>query len=169
MTIGPGSKVYLNVVPVQPLQVDQAYGSLLMDGPRMTLPTWRRYAQARLAAAPPIAGLMSVQCDRSFIHGLFGYEIGALGIDRYMSVDLFVTCDQIGDRIARMMVEAIDHIATDQACSAIHLDSHEFRSAKIIALEPRSLAVLCEKGYGIECMQLSRKLRRQSSGPACSR
>lgn len=167
MTIGPGSKVYLNVIPVQPAQVDQAYGSLLIDGPRMTLPTWRRYAQARIGAASSTAGLMSVQCDRSFIHGLFGYEISSIGVDRYMSVDLFITCDHIGDRIARMMVEAVDHIATDQACSAIHLDSREFRSAKIIVLEPRSLAVLCEQGYGVESMQLSKTLRPRDSGPTC--
>ena len=75
---------------------------------------------------------MSIQCDRSFIHGLFGYEIGPIAADRYMSVDLFATCDQIGNRIARMMIAAMDHIAADQACSAIHLDSHEFQSANFL-------------------------------------
>lgn len=162
MNIGPGNEVYLNVVPVQSAKIDQAYGSLLIDGPRMTLSTWRHYAQARIGAEPSTAGLMSVECDRSFIHGLFGYEISAISVDRYMTVDLFVTYDQIGDRIARMMVDAIERIATDQACSVIHLDSPEFRSAKVIVLEPKSLAILCEQGYGVETMQLSKTLRPSS-------
>jgi hypothetical protein len=157
MTVSPGSGVHLDVVSVHPDQIDQAYGSLLLDGLHMTLPTWRHYAKARIEADASKAGLMSIQCDRSYIHGLFGYEISPIGVDRHMTIDLFIACDQIGDRIARTMVEAIDNIAFDHACSAIHIDSQDFRSAKIIVLEPRSLSVLCEQGYGICSIQFSRK------------
>ena len=163
MAIRPHNEVRLRTLRLPLAQVDQAFGIVLITGPSMSLNMWRSYAQARLEAAPSTAGIMSVQCDRAFIHGLFGYEIGPVGVDRCMTIDLFIACDQIGDRIARIMITAAEDIAADQACSAIHLGSHEFRAAKIIVLEPKSLAAMSEHGYVIESMQLSKTLNPRSA------
>lgn len=38
------------------------------------------------------------------------------------------------------------------------LDLPDFKESTIIALKPRSLAILCKAGYAIESMQLSKRL-----------
>jgi len=164
MVIRPDSEAQLQTLRLPAAQVDQAFGILLISGPCMTLDKWRSYAQARIKAPASAAGIVSVQCGRAFIHGLFGYEIGPADIDRCMTIDLFIACDQIGDRIVRTMIAAAEDIASDQACSAIHIGSQQFRAANVIVLEPKLLAAMSESGYVIESIQLSKTLHPETAG-----
>jgi hypothetical protein len=82
MVICPDSEAQLQTLRLPATQVDQAFGILLIKGIPMTLAMWRSYAQERIKAASSTTGIISIQCNRAFIHGLFGYEIGPVGVNQ---------------------------------------------------------------------------------------
>ena len=77
-----------------------------------------------------------------------------------MTVDLFWAVNYLSRKTAGSLIAAVESIASDHQCVAIHLDLPDFSDATIIALKPRSLAVLCQSGYAVESIQLSKKLVR---------
>ena len=124
----------------------------------MSLATWRRYAMDRIEAGAARSGVLSLQCGRAYFHGFLSYEVVTLGSERHMTVDLFRTVDYLSNRAAGSLMAAAESIAVEQGCVAIHLDLPDFNDASIIALKPRSLAILCQTGYAIESIQLSKRL-----------
>lgn len=139
-------------------QVDQAFAALELTGQPMNLATWRRYAMDHIEAGAAKAGVLTLQCSRAYLHGLLGYEIVTLGTESHMTVDLFRTVGYLTDRDAGSLVVAAEALASEQGCVAIHFDLPDFGDATIIALKPRSLSTLCQTGYAIESIQLSKQL-----------
>ena len=102
--------------------------------------------------------MLSLQCARDYIHGLLGYEILPVGSERHMTVDLFRTVNYLSQETGGSLIAAAESIAADQRCVAIHLDLPDFKDATIIALKPRSLVTLCQRGYAVDSIQLSKTL-----------
>ena len=166
MTNFPANDVYFRIDPLRGDQIDQAFAALELTGPPMTLATWRRYAVDHIEAGAAGAGVLALQCGRAYLHGLLGYEIVTLGTERHMTVDLFSMVGYLNDSDAGALMAAAESIAIDQGCVAIHLDLPDFSDASIIALKPRSLSILCQTGYAVESIQLSKRLgdRRPAKG-----
>ena len=141
-------------------QIDQAFAGLDLAGLPISLEAWRDYAKDRIDAGPSKAGVLSLQCARAYIHGLLGYEMLPVGSKRHMTVDLFRTVTYLSQETGGSLIAAAEAIAEDQRCVAIHLDLPDFEDATIIALKPRSLATLCQCGYAVDSMQLSKTLVR---------
>ena len=160
MTISPIEKLHLRICPLQKDQIDQAFAGLELGVLPMSAAAWRRYAMDRINAGPSKAGVLSLQCARAYLHGLLGYKILPVGSERHMTVDLFWAVNYLSRKTAGSLIAAVESIASDQQCVAIHLDLPDFSDATIIALKPRSLAVLCQSGYAVESIQLSKKLVR---------
>ena len=139
-------------------RIDQAYTGLDLAQLPISSEAWRDYAKARIDAGPSKAGVLSLQCARGYLHGLLGYEILPLGSERHMTVDLFRTVNYLSQETGGSLIEAAEAIAAGQRCIAIHLDLPDFKDAAIIALKPRSLSTLCQRGYAIDSIQLSRML-----------
>ena len=158
MTSFPARDAQLRICPLRESQVDKAYASLELSGLPISLPEWRRYACNRINAGPAKAGVLSLQCSRAYFYGLLSYEVVTLGAERRMTIDLFQSADYVGDSVAGSLMVAAESIAMEQGCVEILLDLPEFRNSTIIALKPRSLAILCQNGYAIDTIQLSKRL-----------
>lgn len=158
MTIFPVEDLQLRICPLRPDQVDQAFAGLGLAGLPISLTAWRDYATDRINAGPSRAGVLSLQCTRAYLHGLLGYEIVVLGSERHMAVDLFRTVNYLSQETAGSLIAAAESIAEGQRCVAIHVDLPDFKDATIIALKPRSLAALCQSGYAVDSIQLSKTL-----------
>jgi hypothetical protein len=155
----PTDGIHFKVCPLRLSQIDQAFAMLDLTGPSMSLAAWRHYAEPRLRADPSTAGILSVQCERAYIYGLLGYETVRLGGEQTMAVDLFEAIDPISDgAITRPLIAAVESMATRSGCSAVHFDLPNFMGAQIIVLRPNSLAVLCQSGYGVEAIAVSKSL-----------
>ena len=160
MTAFPLEELQLRICPLRQDQIDQAFAGLDLAGLPISPEAWRDYAMDRIGAGPSKAGVLSLQCARAYLHGLLGYEILPFGTERHMAVDLFRTVSFLRQETAGSLIAAAESIAADQRCVAIHLDLPDFKDATIIALKPRSLAALCQCGYAIDSIQLSRILAR---------
>lgn len=158
MASSPTKDVDLRIRPLDRDQIDQAFASLELRGVPLSLEAWQRYARDRIGAGPSKAGVLSVQCDRAYVHGLLGYVIMPFGSACHMTVDLFQTVGSLSDRAAGSLLEAAEAIAFEQRCAAIHFDLPDFADASIIALKPRSLSLLCQNGYAVDAIQLSKTI-----------
>ena len=158
MTSFSANDVHLRICPLRQHQIDQAFAILELTGLPLCLTTWRRYALDRIDAGPANAGVLSLQCGRAYFHALLGYEIVTLGSERHMTIDLLRTVNYLSDKTAGSLMATAEKIALKQGCIAIDLDLPDFNDASIIALKPRSLAILCQTGYAIESIQLSKWL-----------
>ena len=154
----PVEDLQLRICSLRADQIDQAFVGLGLVGLPISLTAWRDYATDRINAGPSKAGVLSLQCDRSYLHGLLGYEILPFGSERHMTVDLFRTVNYLSQETAGSLIATAESIAEDQRCVAIHLDLPDFKDATIIALKPRSLATLCQGGYAVDSIQLSKTL-----------
>ena len=171
MTVSPIRNLHLRICPLQSDQIDQAFAGLELSRLSMSQAAWRRYAMDRINAGPWKAGVLALQCGRAYLHGLLGYEILPVGSERHMTVDLFRTVNYLSDRTAGSLIAMAESIAAEQRCVAIHLDLPDFEDASIIALRPRCLAILCQSGYAVDSIQLSKTLACQSGadpGHQCS-
>jgi hypothetical protein len=158
MTSFPAKDAQLRICPLRESQIDQAYASLELIGLPISLGDWRRYACNRINAGPAKAGVLSLQCGRAYFHGLLSYEVVTLGAESRMAIDLFQTVDYVSDSAAGSLMVAAESIAVEQGCVDILLDLPDFKDSTIIALKPRSLAILCQTGYAIDSIQLSKRL-----------
>ena len=158
MAAFPVKSLQLKISRLQQDQIDQAFAGLDLAGLPISLKAWREYAKDRIDAGPSKAGVLLLECARGYLHGLLGYEILPIGSQRHMTVDLFRTVNYLSQETGSSLIIAAEAIAADRRCVAIHLDLPEFKDATIIALKPRSLATLCQRGYAIESVQLSKVL-----------
>ena len=156
MTSFSAEDVHLRICPLSQDQIDQAFAGLELNRLPISLTAWRDYATDRINAGPSKAGVLSLQCARAYLHGLLGYEILPVGSERHMTVDLFRTAYYLSQETAGSLIAAAESIAAHQRCVAMHLDLPDFKDATIIALKPRSLATLCQRGYAVDSIQLSK-------------
>ncbi len=124
----------------------------------MSLRDWRRYAGNRINAGSAKAGVLSLQCSRGYFHGLLSYEVVTLGAESCMTIDLFQTVAYVSDSAAGSLMVAAESIAVEKRCVDILLDLLDFKDSTIIALKPRSLSILCQNGYAVDSIQLSKRL-----------
>lgn len=118
-------------------QIDQAFPVVQTLVPELDIDRWRAYALLMLgneAAAPapdielfqcsilPTRGIVTVQNDHDYIHGLFSYRrIESLRHGTLLFVENFIVVDLFRQReSADTLLQAIDHVAGVLKCGAIH-------------------------------------------------
>lgn len=132
--------------PLGRRQIDQAYPLICAIAPALTVDRWRAFAAAMIgegsAAAGPgggarrnagmptgsmPTGIMTVQNANGYLHGLFSYTVEqdlrhgrALVVDNFVVLDLF---DLPG--AAEVLLHAMDGLARDLGCTAIHTNLPE--------------------------------------------
>lgn len=120
--------------PLGRRQIDQAYPLIGAIAPALGVERWRAFAAAMIgegaASAPGGAmpcGIMTVQNANGYIHGLFSYNVEqdlrhgrALVVDNFVVLDLF---DLPG--AAEVLLHAMDGLARDLGCTAIHTNLPE--------------------------------------------
>ena len=125
--------------PVIRRQIDQAFPVVQTIAPDLDVDRWRDFAAAVLlprelefeldttgrtddGAVPNPRGIMTVQNDRGYIHGLFSYTVEehlrhgrVLTVENFIVLDLF---DMAG--AADELLNAMDRVAEALGCTAIH-------------------------------------------------
>jgi hypothetical protein len=119
-------------------QIDQAFPVVQTIAPDLDVERWRDFAAAVLsvqelesedgltgrmeAIALRPRGIMTVQNERGYIHGLFSYMVEehlrhgrVLAVENFIVLDLF---DMAG--AADELLNAMDRVAEDLGCTAIH-------------------------------------------------
>ncbi|MDE1149216.1 MAG: hypothetical protein PW843_21865 [Azospirillaceae bacterium] len=116
--------------PLDPRQIDQAYALMRPFYPGLTVERWREHATALLApvgrganANAPLGGIVTVQLDHRYMHGLFSYlVVPDLDHRRGLQVDVFVALD-LFDPVAAAdaLLAEMDRLAQFHGCDAIHI------------------------------------------------
>ncbi|TWB75124.1 hypothetical protein FBZ87_104223 [Nitrospirillum amazonense] len=108
--------------PLDARQIDQAYALMRPFYPDLTVERWRDHAQALLAPGSR-GGIVTVQLDHRYMHGLFSYLLVpdldhrlGLQVDVFVALDLFDP-EGAGDALLAEM----DRIARRHGCDAIHI------------------------------------------------
>lgn len=110
--------------PLGMRQIDQAYPLVRAIAPDLPVERWRSFATARIgASATPgmPTGIMTVQSDRGYIHGLFIYaERDDLRHGKTLSVDNFIVLDlfNVADA-ASSLIQSMETLAKALGCVAI--------------------------------------------------
>lgn len=145
-------------------QVAQAFPLIQSAVPHLTLERWNGFVDlvAKLASGAERrqAGIMTIQNNRGYIHGLFSYTVEAsLHHGRVLSIDNFVAFDMVDrDKAIEAMFEAMDDIAYGLGCQAIHV-----RLPERVATPPNGRQGLLRKfeeaNHRIETVGLCKDLR----------
>ncbi|HYG90520.1 MAG TPA: hypothetical protein VD978_30170 [Azospirillum sp.] len=152
--------------PLGKRQVDQAFPVVRAILPNLALDRWRAFAAARLdrtqgASGPAVirAGIMTVQNERGYIHGLFSYSADdhlhhgcVLTVENFIVHDLFNLPD-----VAATLLRAMDTIARDLGCSAIHTNLPE-TYAMLSDYCNSVLASFRAEGHTVETLRLCKPL-----------
>ncbi|MDH3772154.1 MAG: hypothetical protein OET79_14370 [Nitrospirota bacterium] len=139
-------------------QIHQAFGLLEISDIPMSLEQWLTYARRHITASPSASGIISAQCPRAYIHGLYSYETIECKAEKHMVIDLFIVPNQFGQHIGESLIDSAERIARKYLCSRISLDFRRVKAADVIAISPKPLVSLCRGGYSIDSVQLSKKL-----------
>ncbi|NIA71269.1 hypothetical protein HBA54_21960 [Pelagibius litoralis] len=156
----------LNVSLLSNEEVDRAYPLVQTVLPDASIEAWRRFAEARLAReARDRAGILSVRNEQSCIVGLGAYLLAEdllhgpiLFADHFCALDIMDPTS-----VARALVRAIERVAEQQGCSAIHttLMQTEARGA-----DSWISNVLHERGHCVKGLQMC-KLIASATRPVC--
>lgn len=124
--------------PLASRQIDQAYPVVRAFAPDVGVERWRAFANAMLADSArrragrrggtgeedtvALAGIMTVQSKRGYIHGLFSYGVDEhLRHGRILQVENFVVLDLFDPAAAAaVLLRAMDQLARGFSCGAIH-------------------------------------------------
>ncbi|WP_044560169.1 hypothetical protein [Azospirillum sp. B4] len=117
--------------PLDPRQIDQAYALMRPFYPDLTVERWRDHAQALLAPGSR-GGIVTVQLDHRYMHGLFSYlVVPDLDHRLGLQVDLFVALDLFDPEGANdALLAEMDRIARQHGCDAIHVTLPDRQAAK---------------------------------------
>ena len=130
----------------------------------LSLQRWHQYATLRLASResnPESAGIVAIENDRGYIHGLFGYRTDFdLKCGRVLLCEYLVALGMLDSGpIFERLVSTMEDIARDRDCRAIHVRvplgsfSASDGSTKLTNL-------LQTAGHTAETMELCRPLTR---------
>ena len=144
--------------PLGTRQIPQAFGLLEISDIPMSLEQWLTYARQHITASPSASGIISAQCDRAYIHGLYSYEVSECKAEKHMVIDLFIVPGPFGQHVGELLIDSAEGIARKYLCSRILLDFRRVKAADVIAISPKSLVSLCRAGFSVDSVQLSKKL-----------
>lgn len=126
--------------PLGTRQIDQAFPIVSAFVPELQVDRWRSFAASLMATGAArraarakaeagveedgsgLAGIMTVQSRRGYIHGLFCYAVEEhLRHGRVLEVDNFVVMDMFdADSVALVLLRSMDQLARAFNCQAIH-------------------------------------------------
>jgi hypothetical protein len=112
---------------LRPEQAAQAYPLLQSAFPALTLSRWTEFVRSQTRTNPKPAerakGIMAIQSDRGYIHGLFSYSVAPdLQHGRVLLVDNFVAVDLVeSDAAVQALRQAMEEVAARLDCQAIRL------------------------------------------------
>ncbi|MFQ6017175.1 MAG: hypothetical protein ACE5KF_03180 [Kiloniellaceae bacterium] len=149
----------LRIRPLTPDRIAQAYPLVQAALPEVSLGDWRDFAAPLVSPkAQPDAGIITVISERDYIAGLCSYHIAhdlrhgpALIADHFLALDLF---DQRA--VVHALAEAIESLAKDRLCTAIHTNLPE-TGAKIS--DGWLIRLLGNRGHRIESLRMCKVLR----------
>jgi len=107
-------------------KVAQAF-PLLQTVSEMSLDQWQGYANERLVPAPSVvgehSGIVSVENDRGYIYGLFGYQVDVdLQCGRVLRCENLVALHMFDpEAVVNALVEAMESLAKSKKCRAVHV------------------------------------------------
>ncbi|HYD67496.1 hypothetical protein [Azospirillum sp.] len=143
-------------------QIDQAYPLVRAIAPDLPVERWRSFATALTgASAPPgaPAGIMTVQNDRGYIHGLFSYAVKEdLRFGRILSVDNFVVLDlfNVSDA-ASSLLQTMEDLGRTLHCTAIHTNLRECYAGTPAHGHPM-LGFFRDEGHDVDGVRLCKAL-----------
>lgn len=107
--------------PLSDRQIDQAFPLIQSILPGIRVEDWRHYAGRLISPSDRRTGIMTVQ-NRGYIYGLFSYRVDAsLQHGSMLMVENFIVLDLFNPSgAAAALLEAMDALADDLGCSAIH-------------------------------------------------
>ncbi len=152
--------------PLGKRQIDQAFPVVHAILPDLGVERWRAFAAAVLDRAQvaddarvPRTGIMTVQNERGYIHGLFSYATEEnLHHGRILSVDNFIVHDLFNlSGAAAVLLHAMDGIARGLGCSAIHTNLPPAYSTSANDCNP-VLNCFREGGHALETLRLCKPL-----------
>lgn len=145
-------------------QAAQAFPLIQTIVPSISLEHWSDFV--RLVNRPQApqarqAGIMTVQSERGYIHGLFCYTVGVdLRHGPVLSIENFVALDLVERELAvKALVNAMEKMAHRLDCRAIHVHLPDE-----LVLPPESrqwlLSIFERAGHTVETVRLCKHLRR---------
>ena len=147
-------------------EIDQAFPLVQATLPQVGLDQWRRFAQSQIRTRKPrVSGIQSVLAEQKYIAGLSIYRIEqdlchgpALIADHFMALDLF-------DRTAviHALAEFLENLGRQRGCTAVHTQVRD-RAGRWQGPPTSMIAILRERGHGIESMRLCKLIGEASSG-----
>ena len=152
--------------PLGKRQIDQAFPVVRAILPDLGVERWRAFAAAVIDRAQgaadarvPRSGIMTVQNERGYIHGLFSYVTEEnLHHGKILSVDNFIVHDLFNlPGAAAALLRAMDGIARGLGCSAIHTNLPQAYSTSADYCNP-VLNSFREGGHALETLRLCKPL-----------
>ncbi len=139
-------------------RVDQAYPLLQSASGDLTLEKWRSYAATRTAPGGLIpdggGGVISVESDQGYIHGLFDYRIDVdLHCGRTLVCANIVALDLFDIKpVLAILFEEMGSLAKHHRCQAVHVSVPQSHTALVQSLEDVGYSVgsvgLCKRHSG---------------------
>jgi hypothetical protein len=143
-------------------QIDQAYPLVRAIAPDLPVERWRDFAAALIgpSGAPGTpAGIMTVQNERGYIHGLFTYAAAEdLRCGKILAVDNFVVLDLFNLPAAvSSLLQAMEELAHTLDCTAIHTALPECYAPAPGHGHPM-LGFFRDEGHDVESLRLCKAL-----------
>lgn len=107
--------------PLSDRQIDQAFPLVQSILPGIRVEDWRHYASKLISPSDRLTGIMTVQ-NRGYIYGLFSYRVeNNLQHGCMLMVENFIVLELFNPGgAASALLEAMDSLADELGCSAIH-------------------------------------------------
>ncbi len=150
---------------LKPLAVNKAalaYPLIQAARPDVTLDAWVEYAEKINHPDPAlskVAGIVTAQSNRGYIHGLFSYSVRiVLNQDSVLAVENFVALD-MGDRAAaiKSLIGGMERLAVDLECSAIHTHIPDHWVSDLTK-QTGMLDYLRDAGHSLEFVKFSKNI-----------
>ena len=136
-------------------KVAQAYPLVQSASGDLALEKWRSYAGTRTAPGGVIpdggGGVISVESDQGYIHGLFDYRIDVdLHCGRTLVCENVVALDLLNAKpVLAALFDAMDSLAKEHRCQAVHVSVPQADTALVQSLRDVGHAVrsvgLCKR------------------------
>ncbi len=144
-------------------KIPQAFAVFQTVSGACTLDRWRSYAGSRLETLGAVrdggAGIVSVENERGYIHGLFAYRVDLdPRCGRVLDCDNLIALHLVNPRpVLGTLMQAMETLARERRCEALHVRVGHTDPA---GQSPRSTQVdsLEQAGLALESIALCKKL-----------